>query len=110
MTASERAAEINAKYPDDGFNLVEDAAHWQGYGIHTAEELDYYLNVECYVNLYKDRHGIRPRWMDFSTMTAAEVQAKIEADFPPEVERPAPVPEVATPLTHNPFASLKIKP
>jgi hypothetical protein len=111
MTASERAAEINARDPDDGFKLVEDAAHWAGYGIHTAEELDHYLNVEGYINLYKDRHGIKPRWMDFSKMTADEVVAMIHADFPPEVEKPPAPPKKddSAPLTHSPFAGLKLK-
>lgn len=111
MTASERAAEINAKY-NDSFKLVEDEAHWAKYGIHTAEELDHYLAVQCYIDLYKDRHNIKPRWMDFSKMTADEVEAKINADFPPEVEKPPAPPkkDEAAPLTYNPFASLKIKP
>lgn len=107
MTASQRAAEINARYPNNGFKLVEDEAHWAAYGIHTAEELDHYLAVECYVNLYKSTHGIKPRWMDFSRMATDEVEALIEADFPspaPPVVEPAPT------LTHSPFTELRLKP
>lgn len=107
MTASERAAEINARYHTDGsYLLVEDAAHWDRYDIHTGDELDHYLAVECYINLYKDRHSIKPRWMDFSKMTTAAVEAMIETDFPSLP--PPPVPD-DKPLVHNPFAGIRLE-
>jgi hypothetical protein len=114
MTASERAAQINAQDPDNAFKLVEDDTHWARYKIYTGVELDHYLAVQLYVNLYKDEHGIKPRWIDFSAKSTAEVQDMIDRDFPPAVEEP-PVVEVPppAPLTFSPFAALsglKLKP
>lgn len=69
MTASERAALINAKSrawaaqepgrvaPD----LIEDATHWSERDVHTAAELDRFLAIEIYCNVYKDAFGGRPR-------------------------------------------------
>ncbi len=42
MTASEYAQELNEKY---GCNLVTDAAHWEYYGIQTADDLGQYLDA-----------------------------------------------------------------
>jgi len=113
-TASERAVEINAETrawiaaaPGRGAGLlVEDEAHWARIGIHTAEELDHYLAAAEYVDLYKDIHGIKPRWVDTRALTVAEINAMISAlvDSLDENEEDD---EVVEPLTHNPFAALK---
>lgn len=59
MTLTEYIADLNAK--SEGFKLTEDLNHWAEYGIHTAEELGDYLDMECAINVYKDRVGVRPR-------------------------------------------------
>lgn len=104
MTASERAAEINASH-DGAFKLVEDEAFWAEYGIRTAEELDHYLAEQAYVNVYKSIHGIKPRWMSFDTLTTAEISAMTAALAVEEEPVPA---QDDGPLTHSPFAKLRI--
>lgn len=59
------------------FLLLNDAAHWLECGVTTPAELDKYLAVENYINIYKDINGIKPRWMDFDSMSLAEVEERI---------------------------------
>lgn len=32
------------------------------------------MNIECIINLYKSIHGIKPRWMDFDSMSDQELE------------------------------------
>ena len=105
MTAAERAAQINAENPS-AVALIATEGHWAASNIHTAEELDHYLAVEDYRDLYKTRHGIVPSWVNLAAKTTAEIQAMITAEF----GEPVPtVVEAPTTLTFNPFVGLKLK-
>ena len=78
MTASERAAQINAvsatRELAEGWLawtlLEEDPAYWAEYGVHTGEDLDAYLAFETYVDVYKDVNNIKPRWLDWRPRSA----------------------------------------
>lgn len=144
-TASERAIELNdetrawlTEGPDRWAGLlVEDPEHWAEQGVLTADDLDRSLLIASYWDCYKEVHGIRPRWMDFSAMTTDEIREDLDAlneiarlefeaeaewealhpfeDNEPEVEEetPAPAPfkmpkQDTAPLTHNPFATLAL--
>ena len=80
MTAAERAKQINeettAHAEAQGWLhwgiLVTDDAHWAAFGVSTGEQLDTLLAFEEFVDSYKDTYGIKPRWMSWSDMTAAE--------------------------------------
>jgi hypothetical protein len=61
MTATQYAASINAKYPNNLFRLVEDEAHWAAMGVHTGEELRRLLAISEYEDSYKETRGFRPR-------------------------------------------------
>lgn len=115
LSATERAQAINLANDPGGFKLVEDAAHWVEYGIETGEQLDHYLAWCDYVNLYKDVHGIKPRWVDPSGLSTDKIQQMtqgLEEDIARENARTREVEaKVAaildpTPLTHNPFVAL----
>jgi len=60
MTASQYAAEINAKH-NAIFKMVEDAAHWASMGVHSGEELRRFLAISEYEDSYKETRGFRPR-------------------------------------------------
>lgn len=81
MTAAERATEINKGGPDT-LKLCEDQAHWDEYGIKTAEDLDRYLDREAYIDLYKDRYGIKPRTIPGPDQIQAEIE-RISGDPKP---------------------------
>jgi len=68
----------NAKFADSFFSVTADAAHWAGYGITTVAQYEHYIAVEDYIDCYKSVNGIKPRWMDFDSMTVAEL--RVEAD------------------------------
>jgi predicted SprT family Zn-dependent metalloprotease len=113
MTAAERAAEINRVESEKSeargaifLKIVEDQAHWDSRGVRTGEELDHYLAQAEHYDLYKEVHGIRPRWIDYSRMTTAEIEAMTLA-LCEEAERDAPAAQDDAPLTHNPFRVLR---
>jgi hypothetical protein len=55
---------IVANFQDeDGFGLTANPDHWAEYGIYSIRELQLYL-IKCDIeNIYRDAHGIKPRWM-----------------------------------------------
>jgi hypothetical protein len=83
MTLSDYIAEQNKKtqawIDEDPKNrwaglLSEDMFHWAEQGITTVEHFKRY-ELETYIwDCYKDVHGIRPRWINFSEMSTAEME------------------------------------
>ena len=53
-----------------------DLAHWAEYGIYTIAQYERYNMESTIWDLYKDVHGIRPRWMNFEAMSDAELEAE----------------------------------
>jgi len=68
----------NAIHEDSYFKVVADPAHWATYDIENIEQYEHYMAVEDYIDCFKSVHGIKPRWMAFGDMTAA--QLRVEAD------------------------------
>lgn len=65
--------------------IITDLAHWAEYNVHTVEDFQRY-ELETYIwDCYKDVHGIRPRWINFSEMSTAEMQ-KMADDLAKEVK------------------------
>jgi len=94
VTAEEEAQKINS---DAGINLVTDQAFWEERGISTGEELAKHMLTSTYWDYYKELHGFRPHWMDFSKMSIEEVQTALDeldteaANMPAEDEHWAKV-------------------
>jgi len=61
--------------PERMAGFIPDAEHWAGDGITTAAQLERYYMEGNIWDLYKDVNGIRPRWMDFKSMSDAELKA-----------------------------------
>jgi hypothetical protein len=55
--------------------LLEDVDFWNGQGVHTVAQFKRYDMETTIWDLYKDVHGIRPRWLDFDAMSDAELEA-----------------------------------
>jgi len=80
ITAADRALQINADNagrPRGGgstfyWELSTDATYWADCGVRTGEELDRLLAYEAYVDTYKERHNIKPRWTRVEDHTAEE--------------------------------------
>ena len=70
-----------AEDPDNrcAFLTVEDASHWAKYGVHTVEQYELFQARAELWDVYKDVHGIRPRWMGIDEMSLAQVQAELES-------------------------------
>ena len=75
-TAEEEANKINS---ETGISLVTDQTFWEERGISTGEELAKHMLTSTYWDYYKELHGFRPRWMDFSKMSIEDVQAELDA-------------------------------
>lgn len=69
----------NALHADSYFSVCADPAHWAGYDITTIEQYEHYMAVEDYIDCYKSVHGIKPRWMDFDSMTVADLSVEADA-------------------------------
>ena len=78
-TAQEEAEKINSQTGQgaSGMSLVTDQEFWEGQGISTGEELALSLLSQTYSDMYKEMHGIRPRWESFET--AAEAGEAVNA-------------------------------
>ena len=76
MTASQYAAEINAKNPNSLFHFVEDEAHWAAMGVHTGEELRRFLAISEYEDSYKETRGFRPR-RSWGGVPTEEIEAAV---------------------------------
>ena len=80
ITAADRAAQINAATEAlagagniSFYGLLStDAAYWADCGVHTGAELDRLLAYEDYVETYKERYNIKPRWLRVEDHTAEE--------------------------------------
>ncbi len=59
--------------------MVEDPAHWAGYGVRTPEELEKYLLLTDYSELHKELTGFRPRDTGLSMSSPlADIEAAYE--------------------------------
>ena len=76
MTASQYAAEINAKNPNSFFRLVESEAHWAAMGVKTGEELRRFLAIAEYEDSYKETRGFRPR-RSWNGVPTEEIEAAV---------------------------------
>jgi len=69
----------NAKHADSFFSVCADPAHWAGYDITTIDQYEHYMAVEDYIDCFKSVNGIKPRWMDFDSMTVAQLRVESDA-------------------------------
>lgn len=109
-------AALNAQARELGYmELTEDLDHWIEYGVHTPAQLDAYLNYECYVSLYKDTWGIKPRWLKWDDKDAAgwDLEIRNISDFRrgeealsrrAQEQLESMRAEAERPLTYSPFA------
>lgn len=82
ITAADRAAQINAATEAlagagniSFYGLLStDPTYWADCGVHTGSELDRLLAYEDYIETYKERYNIKPRWMRVEDHTAEEWQ------------------------------------
>lgn len=79
-TAEEYAKEIDAGIKERGAwgGLVTDPEHWAEVDVHTGEDLARYLAIEAHHNAYKEVHGMRPRHMEYDSMSIDEIEAETE--------------------------------
>ena len=83
MSAREYALLVNTERRErnrpDSFSLLMpvDEAYWAeqaGHGIKTGADVIRRDAIQTYSDVYKDIHGIRPRWVDFESMTTKEIE------------------------------------
>lgn len=79
---ADRNAETLAWIAEDPSNrwaglIVEDLAHWAEQGILTVRDFQRHDLICTIWDLYRDVTGMRPRHMDFDSMSFEELQAEI---------------------------------
>ena len=57
--------------------LVSDPAHWAKQGVYTVADLLHNRAAADHYDYYKEVHGIRCRWMDYSKLTLEEIESEI---------------------------------
>jgi hypothetical protein len=86
MTLAEHLVALNAEKqawidagPDrwTGF-YTEDLSHWAEMGIHTVADFQRYELQSLVWEMYKDVTGIRPRHMDFDSMSIEDLQREVD--------------------------------
>ena len=86
ITATDRAHQINAEaaarhaagVTTIWWELPTDATYWAECGVHTGAELDRLLAYEAYVDTYKERNNVKPRWARVEDHTAEEWRRMVE--------------------------------
>lgn len=61
--------------------MVSDPAHWEGYNITTIAQYERHCLVSSIWDGYKDINGIRPRWIDFDSMSMDELREMEDSIF-----------------------------
>jgi hypothetical protein len=69
-----------AEDPEDRWAtlMIEDADHWAGNGVRSIAEYKHYMASAEHYEVYRDVYGIKPRWMDYDSMTLAEIEADLD--------------------------------
>lgn len=57
---------------------TEDLAHWAEIGVLTVRDFQRYELVSLVWDMYKDVTGIRPRHIDFDSMSLEDLQAEVD--------------------------------
>ncbi len=87
MTLAEHLAALNAEKlawiavdPDNRWTglYVEDLAHWAEIGVLTVRDFERYELQSLVWDMYKDAVGIRPRHMDFNSMSLEDLQREVD--------------------------------
>ena len=58
--------------------LVEDPAHWAGYGVRTPAELEHHLLVSEAFEVDREAHGFKPSWSGLMAMDNEALRLHIE--------------------------------
>lgn len=53
--------------------LVEDLAHWAGYGVETVDQFDHFMAASDVYEVTKERYGYRPDWNRLMAMSTEEL-------------------------------------
>jgi hypothetical protein len=87
MTLAEHLTALNAEKlawiavdPDNRWTglYVEDLAHWAEIGVLTVRDFERYELQSLVWDMYKDAVGIRPRHMDFNSMSLEDLQREVD--------------------------------
>lgn len=57
---------------------VSDIDHWAECGIFNIAQYEHSSAVGIYMDVYKDVHGVKPRWMNFNQMTTEEIYQELD--------------------------------
>lgn len=107
-------AEINTRAKAEGWTfwttLPEDPIYWAESGLKTGADVLRRDLIATYSDTYKEIHGIRPRWVDFTDSSISDIEAELSRLYKESEPEPEPEPEPMDekPLTYSPFTNLKL--
>ena len=69
----------NQRANGSSFVIVTELEHWLSYGINSVEEFEHHDAQATHYDFYKEVHGIRPRWFNYSKMTTEQINEEIKS-------------------------------
>ena len=60
------------------FTTVSDLEHWAEYGVYNIAQYKHHNAAATHYDFYKEVHGIRPHWYDYSKMTVEQIEDEIQ--------------------------------
>jgi hypothetical protein len=73
---AENAKKIEWQNAEEGrvaFLIMDDIKRWAKYGIDSVEKFEREMLIESIYNAYKDKRGVKPRWINFREMSMEEL-------------------------------------
>lgn len=74
------------------FTTVSDLDHWAEYDVFNIAQYNHHNAAATHYDFYKEVHGIRPHWYDYSKMTVEQIEDEIQLlvkhqEYELEIER-----------------------
>lgn len=57
---------------------VSDPVFWAEYNVFNVAQYEHFSAASFHYDFYKELNGIKPRWIDYSKMTLAEIEKEID--------------------------------
>jgi hypothetical protein len=75
------AIALQDKESGNMFSVVTELEHWASYDIHTVAQYEHYNAQAIHYDFYREINGHKPSWIDYDSMTTAEIHTANEALF-----------------------------
>lgn len=81
-------AKDNIKALENGsmFTMTDDLEHWANMDVFNINQYEKHCIIGTYIDVYKEIHGIKPRWMNFDNMSFQDISDDLDRMIKSEEE------------------------